>query len=347
MRIRSKRMKSIKFWLLFALLGVFLHAQAPKEPIDFSQNTEIYGVKQIEQIKNWGVNSPTAGVVSGSVMQMQGVAVGALDSGKPLEGIEATRGLGELFMILQGEYFAKIFLAILILVPLAFATHLMIFKSKAFSHGVKYKVFSTYNIAIHWLAAVPFVAICITGVIMVFGDKLGGGTFVRLARDIHGLCTIAFAIFGPLMFLMWVKASLPKAYDIKWLMILGGYLTLGKTIKQPIPSGQFNAGMKMWFWTCTIGGFAMIITGAFLYFQFAPINALRLSAIIHNVLGFAIIALLFTHIYMSVFAIEGAMSAMIDGSMGEEELAILHSYYYNELKSEGKLEKMKIQGSHH
>lgn len=342
----DKAMRSAVFSLLFAMFGL-LYAQAPKEPIDFSQNTEIYGVKQIEQIKNWGVNSPTSGVVSGSVMQMQGVAVGPLDSGKPLEGIEASKGMGELFMILQGKYFAKIFLAILILVPLAFASHLMIFKSKSFSHGVKYKVFSSYNIAIHWLAAIPFVAICITGVIMVFGESFGGGAFVRLARDIHGLCTIAFAIFGPLMFLMWVKASLPKAYDIKWLMMLGGYLTLGKTISKPIPSGQFNAGMKMWFWTCTIGGFAMIITGAFLYFQFAPINALRLSAMIHNILGFAIIALLFTHIYMSVFAIEGAMSAMIDGSMGEEELAILHSYYYNELKSEGKLEGMKVEGAHH
>lgn len=340
-------MKSIKYWLLFALLGVFLHAQAPKEPVDFSHNTEIYGVKQIEQIKNWGLDSPTSGVVSGSVIQMQGVGIGALDNAKPLKGIEATRGLGELFTILQGKYFAPIFLAILILVPLAFAGHLIIFKSKVFSHGVKYKIFSNYNIVIHWLAAVPFVAICITGVIMVFGDKFGGGSFVRLARDIHGICTIAFAIFGPLMFLMWVKASLPKSYDLKWLLMLGGYLTPGKTISKPIPSGQFNAGMKMWFWTCTVGGFIMIITGAFLFFQFAPINALRLSALIHNFLGFAIIALLFTHIYMSVFAIEGALSAMTDGTMGEEELAILHSYYYNELKSQGKLEKLKVQTSHH
>lgn len=335
-------MKMIKTLLLSLLAGGFLYANSIKEPVDFSQNSHIYGTKQIEQIKNWGFDSTTSGVVNGSVMQMQGASIDPLKQGQALSGIENVQGLGELFTLLQNKFFAKIFLAIIILVPLAFLTHLMIFKSKSFSHGVKYKVFSTYNIAIHWLAAVPFVIVCITGLIMIFGDKFGGGTFVRLARDLHGLGTIGFTIFGPLMFLMWVKASLPKVYDLKWLLMLGGYLTKGKTISQPIPSGQFNAGMKMWFWTCTVGGFIMIATGAVLYFQLAPINALRLSAIIHNVLGFAIIALLITHIYMSVFAIEGALSAMIDGTMGEEELAILHSYYYKELQESGKLEKIKI-----
>ncbi|WP_027326614.1 formate dehydrogenase subunit gamma [Helicobacter pametensis] len=324
------------------LLFAFGVSKEVKEPIDFSPNTHIYGVKQIEQIKNWGVDSPTAGVVSGSVREMQGLTIGVLGNGEPIKGIEGVTGLGELFTLLQNKFFAPIFLAIIILVPLAFATHLMIFKSKSFSHGVKYKIFSNYNIAIHWLAAVPFIVICITGLIMVFGAKLGGGTFVRLARDLHGIATIGFTIFGPLMFLMWVKASLPKAYDLKWLLMLGGYLTKGKSISTPIPSGQFNAGMKMWFWTCTVGGFIMIATGALLYFQLAPINALRLSAIIHNVLGFAIIALLITHIYMSVFAIEGALGAMIDGNMGEEELAILHSYYYKELQEKGKLEGMRV-----
>lgn len=324
--------------LLFLLFCGFCNAQTQKEPVDFSQNTHIYGTKQIEQIKNWGWDSKTSGV--------EGLSVGILENGTPLKGIQSVAGLGELFTLLQNKIFAPIFLAILILVPLAFATHLMIFKSKVFSHGVKYKVFSTYNILVHWLTAVPFIVICITGLIMVFGDKLGGGPFVRLARDLHGIGTIGFMIFGPLMFLMWAKASLPKSYDLQWLLTLGGYLTKGKTISTPIPSGQFNAGMKMWFWVCTLGGFVMAITGAILYFQVVSINALRLSAIIHNCLGFVIIALLITHIYMSVFAIEGALSAMVDGTMGEEELAILHSYYYQELKSQGKLEEMRVSSYH-
>lgn len=338
-------MKAQNFLKILLFAGMLWGAV--EEPVDFSQNTEIYGVKQIEQIKNWGVNSPTSGVVTSSVQEMQGFSAQILQSGEKLEGIQSLRGLGEAFTFLQHKVFAPVFLGILLLVPLAFLTHWMIFKPKSFSHGVKYKVFSTYNILIHWLAALPFVVICITGLIMVFGDKLGGGLFVRLARDIHGIATLGFTVFGPLMFLMWVKACLPKLYDLKWLLMLGGYLTRGRTISTPIPSGQFNAGMKMWFWVCTLGGFVMIITGALLFFQPVGINALRLSAIIHNILGFAIIALLITHIYMSVFAIEGALGAMIDGHMGEEELAILHSYYYKELKASGELEKMRVKTHSH
>ena len=68
-----------------------------------------------------------------------------------------------------------------------------------------------------------------------------------------------------------------------------------------------------------------------MFFQFSDIETLRIMALAHNVIGFLIVALLITHIYMAVFAIEGALNSIIDGNMGEEELAILHSYYYQEL----------------
>ncbi|STQ87583.1 formate dehydrogenase-N [Helicobacter pullorum] len=261
-------------------------------------NPKLYGGPEVEAIKAWGVNSPNA------------------------------VGWGEIFTLLQGHYFATIFAIIIVLVPLAFLGHFVIVGQKKFSHGKKIKVFSTYNIVVHWCAAIPFVILCLTGLIMIFGDKLGGGGFVRFARDVHGIATILFAIFGVLMFLMWVKPALFKLYDIKWLMIMGGYLSKEK---RPIPAGKFNAGQKMWFWVCTIGGFMMVISGAFMFFQFSDIETLRIMALAHNVIGFLIVALLITHIYMAVFAIEGALNSIIDGNMGEEELAILHSYYYQEL----------------
>lgn len=263
-------------------------------------NPYLYGGPEIEAIKGWGVDSPNA------------------------------TGFGEIFTLLQGHYFATIFAIIIVLVPLAFLTHFMVIGQRKFAHGKKIQVFSKFNIIVHWCAAIPFVMICLTGLVMVFGDKLGGGGFVRFARDVHGVATILFVIFGVLMFLMWVKDALPKAYDIKWLMIMGGYLSKEN---RPIPAGKFNAGQKMWFWVCTVGGFVMAISGAYMFFQFADIDTLRLMALVHNILGFLIIALLITHIYMAVFAIEGALGSILDGKMGEEEIAILHSYYYKELNA--------------
>lgn len=245
-----------------------------------------------------------------------------------------SNGLGQLFTLLQGHYFAWIFLLVIICVPLAFLTHFAVIGAKKFNHHAKkIKVFSKYNIIVHWCAAVPFVFLCLTGLVMVFGAQLGGGAFVRFARDVHGISTLIFTIFGPLMFLMWVKYALFKLYDIKWMMIVGGYLSKEK---KPIPAGKFNAGQKMWFWVCTCGGFVMILSGAFLFFQNAGIDTLRSMALLHNILGFLIVALLITHIYMAAFAIEGALESILDGNMGEEEIAILHSYYYKELQQEGK-----------
>lgn len=294
-----------KFWALaliasFGWLFAAEHGKGNEHILVDTTNYDIYGLKQIQAIAQWSS--------------------------------EAGSGLGEWFTFLQAEYFAKIFLAIIIIVPLAFLGHYMIVGQRKFHHGKSIQVFSNYNIIVHWCAAVPFVMLCLTGLIMMFGDKLGGGAFVRFARDVHGIATCVFAPFGLLMFLMWFKDSLPKAYDIKWFMIMGGYLSQEN---RPIPAGKFNAGQKMWFWVATIGGAVMVISGAFLFFQASNLDTLRALAITHNIVGFGIIALLITHIYMAVFAIEGALHSILNGKMGEEEISILHSYYYAELKKQG------------
>lgn len=315
--------------LLFGLNSqIALGKENAQKPVNFNYNTKIYGTHQIEAIKNWGINSPTSGVVSGSVMQMQGVNIGVLENGEKITGIRGIKGLGQIFTILQNKFFAPIFAGVIIVVILAFFGHYKIVGKKRFQHGKKFKVFSNYNILVHWGAAVPFMVICLTGLMMIFGDKLGGGYPIRLAKNIHFFATFVFILFGVLMFLMWLKPALFKLYDLGWFKMMGGYLSTSKT---PVPAGKFNAGQKIWFWLATIGGFIMAGTGLIMHFFYGDINFLRLTAIIHNVLGFGIIAMLITHIYMALFAIEGAIESILDGNMGEEELAIMHGFYYQEL----------------
>ena len=272
-------------------------------------NPKLYGGPEVAAIKTWGINSPHS------------------------------LGLGEFFTLLQGHYFALIFLLIVIFVPMAFYGHYKIIGKRHYSHNNFLLVFSKYNIIVHWCAAVPFVMLCLSGLMMVFGDKLGGGALVRFARDLHGIATLFFAVFGTLMFLMWVKDCLFKSYDVKWMMMLGGYLD---KVNREIPAHKFNAGQKMWFWVATLGGAVMVCSGAIMFFQCVGIDALRAMAIVHNFVGFLIIALLITHIYMAVFAIEGAIESILNGKMGEEEVSMLHSLYYQDLKAEGKLDAMRL-----
>lgn len=146
-------------------------------------------------------------------------------------------------------------------------------------------------------------------------------------KELHGLATIPFAIVVIPMFLMWIKNMFLHLDDIKWLMIVGEYLS---KVKNPVPAGKFNAGQKTWYWMATLGGIIMIVTGA-------QIDILRASAIIHAIFALFIVILFFIHIYMAVFAIKGAIHSIINGYKEEEEVKILHSSWYKKLKEKGKV----------
>ncbi|XOB63638.1 formate dehydrogenase subunit gamma [Campylobacterota bacterium DY0563] len=259
---------------------------------------------------------------------------------------EGSLQLGKWFTVLQGKYFSLGFLAIILGIPAVFLVHYLIIGPMIFSHDrKKIPVFTIFHRIIHWLAGFSFIVIVPTGFVMIFGTTFGGGEFVRVCKELHAISTVFFAIAVVPMLLMWLREMLPTSDDIKWMMIMGGYLNKRK---DPIPAGKFNAGQKMWFWLCTVGGIIMIATGAAMYFQdfeleiiaqlgLSQIDFLRLSAIIHNILGMAVAALFFVHIYMSVFAIKGAIHSMITGDKEEEEVEILHSTYYKKLKEEKKI----------
>ena len=261
-------------------------------------------------------------------------------------GQEDTLKLGELFTMLQSTWFYKIFLGILVGVPVVFYIHFLIIGPKVFSHdGEPIFAFTLFKRVIHAIAAISFTILIPTGLMIVFGSYLGGGTLIEYARHLHGIATVLFAISLVPMFLFWFVDMLPTFDDVKWLFILGGYLS--KEIKE-VPAGKFNAGQKMWFWIATLGGLLMILTGAIMYLQdfdygiakalgLTQIDLLRASAIVHNVLAFVVMALFFTHIYMASIAIKGAIYSMITGYKEHDEVKYLHSTWYKKLKKQGKI----------
>jgi len=254
--------------------------------------------------------------------------------------------LGHYFVILQSTYFKPIFFGVLLGVPAVFFLHYLIIGPMIFSHdGKKIYIFTLFNRIVHTIAVIAFLLIIPTGVIMIFASSFGGGVFVTTCKEIHAVATLLFIISVIPMFFMWVKSMFPHVDDIRWLMIVGGYLNKGK---KPVPAGKFNAGQKTWFWLATLGGALMIVTGGAMYFQdfrldilasngISQIDFLRASAILHNVVGAVILILFLTHIYMSVFAIKGAIYSIITGYKEEEEVEILHSSFYRKLKKQGKI----------
>lgn len=258
--------------------------------------------------------------------------------------------LGYYFTLLQSTYFKPLFLGVVIGVPAAFLIHYLVIGPMIFSHDrKKIYVFTLFNRIVHAIAAIAFILLVPTGLIMMFGSTFGGGAFVTACKEIHAISTLLFLISVFPMFFMWVRWMFLHWDDIKWLMIVGGYLNKGN---RPVPAGKFNAGQKTWFWLATLGGVVMIGTGAAMYFQdfqlpvltpmltkygISQIDFLRASAIVHNVLGAAVTTLFFVHLYMSIFAIKGAIHSIITGYKEEEEVEILHTSYYRKLKERGEV----------
>ena len=232
---------------------------------------------------------------------------------------------GQVFTHLQAHIFGWVFLGVLVLVPAVYLLHLLIVGAKKFSHdGPEILYFRIGIRIIHLVAAVSFSLLVLTGLMMVFGLFLGGGLPVRIGRYVHIYAAIVFAIDALLMFVLWVKDMLPRAYDISWALMIGGYLSKEK---KPVPAGKFNAGQKVWFWLATAGGGVMAYTGYYMHNFEAATDTLRIFAIIHNFLATFMIAFFLTHLYMSIFAVKGSLRSMLTGYKPKEEVDIMHSLY--------------------
>ena len=268
-----------------------------------------------------------------------------LVSSQMIQNILHYQTWGELFVHLQVHWFRLLFAVIVIGVIIVFAIHYLIIGAKVFNENCPcVLVYPLFQRIIHWIAALSFVLIIPTGLIMEFGKYLGGGEFVRISRHIHAIGTVIFIIIFIPLFYIWIRAMLLSFRDdTRWIYMLGGYLNK-KHIK--VPAGKFNFGQKMWFWMAILGGFVMIVTGGAMYFQnfdiallnklnLDQIDLLRVSAIVHNFVGMAIIALFITHLYMSLFAIKGSLQSMITGFKSVHELKYLHHSYYRKLLTKG------------
>jgi len=149
-------------------------------------------------------------------------AAARIENIKPYED-----GLGPIFTFIQGnDYFAYGVVMLILAVICAFTLHFLIIGPKHFSHdGKKVYAFSMIERIAHGMAAISWIVLVPTGIIMMWGSTFGGGTFVDTMQNLHVFATVLFAISISPMLLLWTRRMLPAIYDIRWMLIVGGYLS--------------------------------------------------------------------------------------------------------------------------
>jgi formate dehydrogenase subunit gamma len=200
---------------------------------------------------------------------------------------------------------------------------------------------SMYDRVMHWFTAILFIILAITGLSLLFGrtvlipvmGKEAFAAWAGFAKPVHDWLAVPFVIGLVLMMVPWIKDSLPKAYDLTWLKMGGGYFDKSK---HP-PAGFVNAGEKIWYWLLFFGGIVLCVSGFFLLFPNFGFerSTMQLAHVLHAISGVALIAFSLGHIYLGTLGNQGTLEGMVTGEVDEAWAKAHHGLWYEEVKKQG------------
>lgn len=325
------------------------------------------------------IESPVDGNVPGNALGNSGVANSWGDIRKGIEGkvsIPDTKAgvlvqsAGEDYRLLRkGPLFSYLGLAMLgTLIALAafFAIRGRIRVEHGLS-GQKIKRFSTVERMGHWLMAISFIILAITGLNVSFGQyvimpivgKEFFGPMTLFLKMTHNYIAFAFMLGLIIAFVCWVLHNIPNRHDLVWIMKAGGLFKKGV---HP-PAKKFNAGQKIIFWATMLGGLSLTLSGWQLLFPFeysyfadtfsmlakigidvpailgmasppySVIQEQQFATIWHAVMAVIMVCIILAHIYIGSVGMEGAFDAMGSGEVDENWAKEHHSIWVDEVKA--------------
>ena len=191
----------------------------------------------------------------------------------------------------------------------------------------------------HWLMAISWTILAVTGLIISFGKDLllpviGYTLFAWLAvlsKNLHNFVGPILIIAVPWMFFQYLRDNGVGASDFKWFGNILGYFRGKET-----PSRRFNAGEKIVFWlVLTILTTILVLTGLILNFPNYGQGraAMQNASMIHMVAAYIAMGLGAVHIYLGTIGVRGAYRAMRFGEVSEHWAEHHHELWYEEVKA--------------
>jgi len=201
---------------------------------------------------------------------------------------------------------------------------------------------SAWERFVHWVTAISFIILAISGLSLLFGRILliplmgpaGFAAYAGLAKGLHNFVGPWFFTPGvALMIIMWIAHNIPTAEDVEWFAKGGGLIG-----KEHPSAGRMNGGEKVWFWfICTVG-VVSIVTGFLLNFQaFFELGryGMQTSLVVHGISALAFIAFWLGHAYIGSIGSEASLEAMTTGEVDVNWAKQHHDRWYEELQEQG------------
>ena len=204
--------------------------------------------------------------------------------------------------------------------------------------GKRVPRWSTYIRVVHWIMAISFLLLLITGLSLLFGRAVliplmgaeGFSAWALAAKYIHNFTGPVFAVTLVLLMLSMLRDNLPSRVDVDWFL-KGGFA--GKHV----PTGKLNAGEKLWFWFNAVGGLVVAVSGLVLILPniFEARSTMQIALLVHPALALLYIGGSFIHMYMGTLGARGALDAITKGHVSSEWAEQHHDLWYDEVKKDG------------
>jgi formate dehydrogenase subunit gamma len=202
----------------------------------------------------------------------------------------------------------------------------------------------------HWTAAISFVVLAVSGLIMLFGKYVllpvfGHTLFGWLAyalKNIHNFVGPLFTVSIIMLLAIFVKDNLPHRSDVKWLARAGGAIGKGH-----VSAGRFNAGEKLWFWGGVVVLGLIVSASGFVLDMIVPgmeytRGNMQIANIIHLIGAVLVCTASLGHIYMGTVGMEGAYGAMRTGYVDDTWAKEHHDLWYDDIQS-GKVPRVRTR----
>ncbi|SHL81058.1 formate dehydrogenase gamma subunit [Bradyrhizobium lablabi] len=182
---------------------------------------------------------------------------------------------------------------------------------------LRFKAFERFS---HWLTAVSFVVLGLTGLNITFGKILllpavGPDAFSEIseaAKYVHNFTSFSFMVGLILITVIFFRDNIFGRVDLEWLKQGGGFIK-----NKHAPAGRFNLGEKLVYWFSLAAGVAVSVSGVVLLFPFYGTNIadMQIAQVVHAVVAVLFVALILGHIYIGTLGMEGAFEAMGTGEV--------------------------------
>ena len=202
-------------------------------------------------------------------------------------------------------------------------------------HGGKFiERFSPMDRYAHWLLAIAWVTLGITGLILSLGKSvllplIGYTLFSWLAilsKNLHNFVGPILIVAIPFMVVRYVRDNGISGEDFKWFAHIIDYFK-----GHEYPSERFNAGEKLVFWVVlVILSTILVLSGLVLVFPNFDQgrSTMQWANIVHVICAYGAIALALVHIYLGTIGQVGSYRAMRYGYVDESWAKHHHERWY-------------------